>query len=241
MQPRYKRVILKLSGEALAGENAMGFDYDILSDIAEQIRAVAEMKVEIGIVVGGGNFWRGRQGAALQMDASAADHMGMLSTVINALALQDIIERKGLPTRVHTAVEMRAFAETYVRRRAIQQMQKGYCVIFASGTGNPFFSTDSAAALRASEIGAEIVLKATNIDGVYDDDPRKNPAAKRFDSLSFDEAIRRELGVMDNTAFALCKNSGIPIFVFALEPGSILKAVCGEIRGTYVSAGSSAP
>ena len=234
MQPIYKRVILKLSGEALAGSGGTGFDYTLLDDVAAQLARITAMGVQTGVVVGGGNFWRGRQGAAASMDATTADHMGMLGTAINALALQDFIERKGVPCRVQSAADMRTFAETYARRKAEQHLAMGRCVVFACGTGNPFFTTDSAAALRASELSADIVLKATNIDGVYAEDPRKNPNAARYERLTFKEAIDRQLGVMDNTAFAMCMNANIPIFVFRLESDALIKAVCGEARGTLV-------
>jgi uridylate kinase len=202
MALKYKRVLLKLSGEALAGDKKTGIDPAILSEVSEKIRQAYEMGVEISIVVGGGNFWRGRSG--IGMDRTTADHMGMLATVINALALQDALESKGVPTRVQTAIEMRQIAEPYIRRKAVRHLEKKRIVIFACGTGNPYFSTDTTAALRAAEIDAEVILKATMVDGVYDCDPKENPNAVRFESLSFAEALTMRLGVMDSTAISLC-------------------------------------
>jgi len=233
--PKYKRVILKLSGEALAGDQGFGINPDVLTSVAEQLVEIRELGVDVAVVVGGGNIWRGAAGSAKGMDRATADYMGMLATVLNALALQDAIEKLGVSTRVQTAIEMREIAEPYIRRKAITHLEKGYIVIFAAGTGNPFFSTDTTAALRGAEIGAEIILKATQVDGVYDSDPRKNPEAKRFRELSYIEVLRRGLGVMDATATSLCMDNNIPILVFNLgDKGNIRRAVLGEDIGTYV-------
>ena len=233
IKPKYKRVILKLSGEALGGEKGFGIDNEIVNEIAEEIADVKKIGVEVAVVVGGGNFFRGR--SAEGIDRATADYMGMLATVINSLALQDALEKKGVPTRVQTAIEMRQIAEPYIRRRAIRHLEKGRVVIFACGTGNPFFSTDTAAALRAAEIDAEAILLAKKVDGVYDSDPNINKDAKKFDRLTFMEVLERDLKVMDSTATSLCKDNNIPIIVFALdEPGNIKKAVCGEGIGTVV-------
>lgn len=233
--PKYKRVILKLSGEALAGNQGFGIDSDVLTSVAEQLVEIRHMGVEVAVVVGGGNIWRGASGSAKGMDRATADYMGMLATVLNGLALQDAIEKLGVATRVQTAIEMREIAEPYIRRKAITHLEKGYIVIFAAGTGNPFFSTDTTAALRGAEIGAEIILKATQVDGVYDSDPRKNPDAVRFAELSYLEVLRRGLGVMDATATSLCMDNNIPILVFNLgNKGNIRRAVLGEDIGTYV-------
>lgn len=232
-KPIYQRVMLKLSGEALAGDKGYGIDPDTLATVASEISRVAKLGVEIGIVVGAGNIWRGRLGTG--MDRSTADHMGMLATVINALALQDALENQGVPTRVQTAVEMRQFAEPYIRRRAIRHMEKGRVVVFGCGTGNPYFTTDMAAALRAAEMDAEAILLAKNVDGVYDADPKLVPNAKKFDRISYMDVLNRGLTVMDTTAITLCMDNDIPIRVFALaEPESILRAVMGEALGTIV-------
>ncbi len=232
-KPIYQRVMLKLSGEALAGDKGYGIDPDTLATVASEISRVAKLGVEIGIVVGAGNIWRGRLGTG--MDRSTADHMGMLATVINALALQDALENQGVPTRVQTAVEMRQFAEPYIRRRAIRHMEKGRVVVFGCGTGNPYFTTDTAAALRAAEMDAEAILFAKNVDGVYDADPKLVPNAKKFDRISYMDVLNRGLTVMDTTAITLCMDNDIPIRVFALaEPESILRAVMGEALGTIV-------
>lgn len=234
--PKYKRVMLKISGEALAGDKKTGIDQDVLNNISEKIAEALKMGAEIAIVVGGGNFWRGRSGEG--MDRTTADHMGMLATVINALALQDALESKGIETRVQTAIEMRQIAEPYIRRRAVRHLEKKRVVIFACGTGNPFFSTDTAAALRAAEIDAEVILLAKKVDGVYDSDPVKNPAAKKFDSLEYIEVLNRGLGVMDSTATSLCMDNNIPILVFGLDdPENILRVLRGENIGTIVSNG----
>ncbi len=232
-KPIYQRVMLKLSGEALAGDKGYGIDPDTLATVASEISRVAKLGVEIGIVVGAGNIWRGRLGTG--MDRSTADHMGMLATVINALALQDALENQGVPTRVQTAVEMRQFAEPYIRRRAIRHMEKGRVVVFGCGTGNPYFTTDMAAALRAAEMDAEAILLAKNVDGVYDADPKLVPNAQKFDRISYMDVLNRGLTVMDTTAITLCMDNDIPIRVFALaEPESILRAVMGEALGTIV-------
>lgn len=233
--PKYRRIILKLSGEALAGPHGFGINNDVLASVAEQLVEIRHLGVDVAVVVGGGNIWRGAAGSAKGMDRATADYMGMLATVLNALALQDAIEKLGVATRVQTAIEMKEIAEPYIRRKAITHLEKGYIVIFAAGTGNPFFSTDTTAALRGAEIGAEIVLKATQVDGVYDSDPRKNPHAKRFRELSYIDVLRRGLGVMDATATSLCMDNNIPILVFSLaDKGNIRRAVLGEDIGTYV-------
>lgn len=233
--PIYKRVILKLSGEALAGNDSYGINPETLSIIAAQVVEVATLGVEVAIVVGGGNIWRGVAGSAKGMDRATADFMGMLATVINALALQDALECKGYPTRVMSAIEMREVAEPYIRRRAIRHLEKGRVVIFAAGTGNPYFSTDTAAALRSAEIEAEVILMAKKVDGIYDSDPVLNPDAKKFTALDYIDVLNMGLGVMDSTAASLCMDNNIPIIVFDLnEQGNILKAVMGEKIGTYV-------
>jgi uridylate kinase len=230
---KYKRIILKLSGEALAGTKVSGLDQETLVSIATKIKELKELAVEVAVVVGGGNFWRGRTGEG--MDRTTADHMGMLATVINALALQDALERIDVPTRVQTAIEMRQIAEPYIRRRAIRHLEKGRVVIFASGIGNAYFSTDTTAALRAAEIEAEIILLAKKVDGVYDSDPMKNKNAKKFDTLSYIDVINKGLGVMDSTAASLCMDNKIPILVFDLkDPDNIIKAIKGEEIGTIV-------
>ena len=233
MKPKYHRVLLKLSGEALAGEKKTGLDEGTLSAICDVIKECVDMGVEIAIVVGGGNFWRGRSG--VHMDRTRADHMGMLATVINALALQDSLENKGVPTRVQTAIEMRQIAEPYIRGRAERHLEKGRVVIFGCGTGNPFFSTDTTAALRAAEIDAEVILLAKKVDGVYDSDPHVNQSAVKFDSLSYIDVLNQGLGVMDSTATSLCMDNDIPIRVFGLDdPSNINRAVMGENIGTIV-------
>lgn len=232
-QVKYKRVILKLSGEALAGEKSFGLDQNTIGSIANKVKELRALDVEVAIVVGGGNFWRGRSGEG--MDRTTADHMGMLATVINALALQDALESIDVPTRVQTAIEMRQIAEPYIRRRAIRHLEKGRVVIFASGIGNAYFSTDTTAALRAAEIEAEIILLAKKVDGVYDSDPMKNKDAKKFDRLSYIEVLNKGLGVMDSTAASLCMDNKIPILVFDLKnPDNIIKAIMGEEIGTIV-------
>ena len=233
MQPMYKRVLIKLSGEALAGEKGTGIDCDKVLEVCEAIKKCADMGVQIALVVGGGNFWRGRSSG--KMDRTRADHMGMLATVINALGLADGLEQVGLTARVETAIEMRAIAEPYIRNRAVRHLEKGRVVVFGCGTGNPFFSTDTGAALRAAEIGADIIFKATNVDGVYDSDPKKNPNAKKFDTLSHIDVLNKGLHVMDSTAASLCMDNEIPILVFNLDnPENIVRAMQGETIGTIV-------
>ncbi len=233
--PKYQRIILKVSGEALAGENDYGIDQKTLNLIATQVKDVVNLGVQTAIVVGGGNIWRGVSGSAKGMDRATADYMGMLATVINGLALQDALEAMEVDTRVQTAIEMRQVAEPYIRRRAIRHLEKGRTVIFAGGTGNPYFSTDTTAALRAAEIEAEIILMAKKVDGVYDDDPLKNPNAKKFNDLEYIDVLNKGLGVMDSTAASLCMDNKIPLVVFNInEHGNILKAVMGEKIGTFV-------
>ena len=229
----YKRVIIKLSGEALAGDKGFGIDESMLEYIVEQIKKVRDENVEIGIIIGGGNFWRGRQ--ALNMEKSAADHMGMLATVMNSIALQDALEAHGIPTRVQTALTITRVAEPYILRKALHHFEKGRIVIFACGTGNPFFSTDTGAALRAAEINAEVLLLAKNVDGIYDSDPKTNPNAKKFDELSYLDVIQKGLHAMDTTAISLCMENKIPIIAFALkEKDSIVRVVNGERIGTII-------
>ena len=234
--PKYKRVLLKLSGEALAGKDGYGINAEVLEKLADEIKEIYDLGVEIAIVVGGGNIFRGIQGKSLKIDKATSDYMGMLATVINALALQNALEKKGIPTRVQSAIEMHQIAEPYIRRKAIRHLEKGRVVIFAAGTGNPFFTTDTAAALRAAEIGADILLKATKVDGIYDKDPNKNSNAKKYEKLSYKEALEKDIKVMDSTAFALCKDENIPILVFSIkEKGNLKKAILGEKVGTYVT------
>lgn len=234
MEPKYKRIMLKISGEALSGEAGFGLDNHTIEAIAKQIKVCYDMGVEIGIVIGAGNFWRGRYGVG--MERSRADHMGMLATVINCLAMLDALEKLGVEARVQTAIEMRQIAEPYIRLRAGRHLEKGRVVIFGCGTGNPFFSTDTAAALRAAEIGAEVILLAKRIDGVYDSDPNVNPDAKKFDRLSFMDVLNKGLGVMDTTAATLCMDNNIPLLVFGLDdPENIVRVLCGESIGTIVS------
>ncbi|MBQ1302095.1 MAG: UMP kinase [Firmicutes bacterium] len=233
MEPKYKRVLLKISGEALAGEKKFGLDEEKLQMVALQVKSVLELGVQVAVVVGGGNFWRGR--TSKSMDRATADYMGMLATVINSLALQDAFERNGIPTRVQTAIEMREVAEPYIRRKAMSHLRKDIVVIFGSGTGNPFFSTDTTAALRAAEIEAEVILLAKKVDAVYDDDPEKNPNAKRIDTLTHRDLLDQGLGVMDSTAASLCMENKIPIHVFGLnEKDGVVRAVCGEKIGTFI-------
>ncbi|AFQ45526.1 UMP kinase [Desulfosporosinus meridiei] len=234
-KPRYKRVVLKISGEALAGNQGFGLQHDMLVSVAEQVAEIRDMGVEVSLVVGGGNLWRGITGSAQGMDRSQADYMGMLATVMNALALQDALEKAGSDTRVLSAIEMRQVAEPYIRRRAIRHLEKGRIVIFAAGTGNPYFSTDTTAALRAAEIEAEVILMAKRVDGVYDSDPMTNPNAQRFDKLSYLDVLSRGLGVMDSTATSLCMDNNIPVIVFDLtKQGNIRRVLMGESIGTYV-------
>lgn len=231
---KYKRVMLKLSGEALAGENGFGLDFNVAKSIALEIKKLVDMGVEVGAVVGGGNIWRGRTGEG--MDRTTADYMGMLATCINALALQDSLEQVGVKTRVQTAIEMKEVAEPFIRRRAMRHLEKGRVVIFAAGTGNPYFSTDTTAALRAAEIEAEVILLAKKVDGVYDKDPHKYDDAKKYDKLSYIEVLDQGLQVMDSTAITLCMDNNIPILVFGLDdPENIQRAISGEEIGTLVS------
>lgn len=231
---KYKRVMLKLSGEALAGENGFGLDFNIAKSIALEIKKLVDMGIEVGAVVGGGNIWRGRSGEG--MDRTTADYMGMLATCINALALQDSLEQVGVMTRVQTAIEMKEIAEPFIRRRAMRHLEKGRVVIFAAGTGNPYFSTDTTAALRAAEIEADVILLAKKVDGVYDKDPKKYSDAKKYDSLSYIEVLDQGLQVMDSTAITLCMDNNIPIQVFGLDdPGNIQRVISGEEIGTLVS------
>ena len=230
----YKRVMLKISGEALSGANGFGFDFDTVSRIAKEVKEIVDMGIEVGLVVGGGNIWRGRSGEG--MDRTTADHMGMLATCINALALQDALEGIGVKTRVQTAIEMKEIAEPFIRRRAVRHLEKGRVVIFGAGSGNPYFSTDTAAALRAAEIEADVILLAKNVDGVYDKDPNKFADAKKYDTLTYMEVIEQGLQVMDSTAITLCMDNNIPILVFGLDdPENIQRAISGEEIGTLVS------
>ena len=233
MKPVYKRILLKLSGEVLAGEKGVGIDFDKVLEVCASVKECVDMGVEVAIVVGGGNFWRGRSSG--KMDRTRADHMGMLATSINALALADALEQLGVTARVQTAIEMRQIAEPYIRNKAVRHLEKGRVVIFGCGTGNPFFSTDTGAVLRAAEINADAILLAKNIDGVYDSDPAVNPNARKYDDICYTEVLARQLQVMDSTATSLCMDNNIPVFVFALkEPENILKAAMGENIGTYV-------
>lgn len=231
---KYKRIMLKLSGEALAGENGYGIDFNVAKRISKEIKQIVDMGIEVGAVVGGGNIWRGRQGEG--MDRTTADYMGMLATCINAMALQDSLESIGVITRVQTAIEMKQIAEPYIRRRAMRHLEKGRVVIFGAGTGNPYFSTDTTAALRAAEIEAEVILLAKKVDGVYDKDPHVYSDAKKYDELTYMNVLEKGLQVMDSTATSLCMDNNIPILVFGLdEPGNICKAAAGEKIGTLVS------
>lgn len=231
----YKRILLKLSGEALAGQAGYGIDTDVLKVIALEIKAIHQRGVQIGIVIGGGNIFRGIKGATKGMDRASADYMGMLATVLNCLALQDVLEREGVDTRVQSAIEMQELAEPYIRRRANRHLEKGRVVIFAGGTGNPYFTTDTTAALRAMEIGSEVVLKATRVDGIYDSDPKDNPKAELFKQLSYIEVLQRGLKVMDSTAISLCMDNQLPIIVFNLnEKGALDEVVSGRAIGTLV-------
>jgi len=235
-KPAYSRVLLKISGEALAGNEGFGIDPIVIKKIAQEIYTVVNITgIEMAIVVGGGNIFRGIAGSAEGMDRGTADYMGMLATVINAMALQDAIEKLGLETRVQSAIEMRQIAEPYIRRRAIRHLEKGRVVIFAAGTGNPFFSTDTTAALRAAEISADAILMAKNVDGVYDSDPVNNPDAMKYQELTYIDILNRSLKVMDSTAVSLCMDNSIPLIVFAVkESGNILKAVTGKEIGTFI-------
>lgn len=233
MKPVYKRVLLKISGEVLAGDKGSGIDFDKVLDICRRVKECVDMGVQIAIVVGGGNFWRGRSSG--KMDRTRADHMGMLATSINSLALADALEQLGVTARVQTAIEMRQIAEPYIRNKAVRHLEKGRVVIFGCGTGNPFFSTDTAAALRAAEIGADVIFKATNVDGVYDSDPKLNPDAVKYDTLTHNDVLQQGLHVMDSTAASLCMDNNIMILVFNLDnPDNIVRAMTGERIGTLI-------
>ena len=235
-RPVYSRIVLKLSGEALAGSQGYGIDPPVLDRVGADIREVIDLGVQVAIVIGGGNIFRGIAASAAGMDRATADYMGMLATIINALALQDALEKAGLQTRVLSAIEMRAVAEPYIRRRAIRHLEKGRVVIFAAGTGNPFFTTDTAGALRAVEIGADAIVKATKVDGIYTADPKKDPTARRIEKLSYIEVLNQGLGVMDTTAISLCMDNKLPIIVFDLtQAGNIKRLVLGEPVGSMVS------
>jgi len=238
-EPKYQRILLKLSGEALSGKTGFGIDPEAVNDMARQIREVRELGVEVVIVIGGGNIFRGAAGSSQGskgIERATADYMGMLATVINALALQDALEKEGVATRVQSAITMHQVAEAFIRRRAVRHLEKGRVVIFGGGTGNPYFSTDTAAALRANEIGAEVILKATKVDGIYDSDPKKNAGAKRFTQLTYIEALQKQLKVMDSTAFSLCMDNKMPIIVFDLfKEHNLRRVVVGEQVGTLVT------
>lgn len=229
----YKKVLLKISGEALAGSKGSGIDFSVLSQIGKAVKKCVDEGTHLGIVVGGGNFWRGKTNG--KMDRTRADHMGMMATVINALAIADTLEHLGLDVRVQTAITMQQIAEPYLRNKAVRHLEKGRVIIFGCGTGSPFFSTDTAASLRAAEIGAEVILKATNTDGVYDSDPKQNPDARKYSSITFAEMLSKNLQVMDSTAISMCRDNNIPILVFSIKnPDNIFKAVCRENIGTVV-------
>jgi uridylate kinase len=236
-KPRYRRILIKLSGEALGGSAGIGICPEAIHDMASQIGLVRKLGVQTVIVVGGGNIFRGLPGSERGIERATGDYMGMLATVINALALQDALEKNGVATRVQTAITMAQLAEPFIRRRAVRHLEKGRVVIFGGGTGNPYFSTDTAAALRANEIGAEVILKATKVDGIYDQDPKKNPKAKRYAQITYIEALQRQLKVMDSTAFSLCMDNRMPIIVFDLfKPGNLRRVILGEKVGTIVTA-----
>lgn len=231
----FKRILLKLSGEALLGKQSTGVDPDVANYIAEEIKSLADLKIEIGIVIGGGNIFRGIEASAKGMDRTTADYMGMLATVINSLALQSALEMRGIPTRVQSSIEMREIAEPFIQRKAIRHLEKGRIVIFAGGTGNPYFSTDTAASLRAMEIQADVIMKATKVDGVYNADPVKNKSAVMFKKISYIDVLTENLKVMDSTAITLCRDNSLPIIVFNLQKkGNIRSVVCGKKIGTYV-------
>jgi uridylate kinase len=235
-EPVYKRVLLKISGEALAGEQKTGLDFQVIDRVCEAVRECVEMGVQVGMVVGGGNFWRGVKDGGGRMERTRADHMGMLATAMNCLAVADVMEQHGVDVRVQTAIEMRAIAEPYIRLKAVRHLNKGRVVLFGCGTGCPYFSTDTAAVLRAAEIGADVILLAKNIDGVYSADPKVDPDAVRFDGITYDEVLARHLAVMDSTATSLSMDNNIPVVVFALkDPQNIVRAVCGEKIGTVVT------
>ncbi len=233
MQPKYKRVLLKLSGEALAGSRGYGLDEEVVSGVVAQIKTIHDMGVEVALVIGGGNFWRGRQGK--NMDRTTADHMGMLATVMNSLAMMDALEQQGIPTRVQTALIMTSVAEPYILRKALHHFEKGRVVIMACGTGNPYCSTDTAAAQRACEIQADLLMMTKNIDGIYDSDPKLNPGAKKYDRISYLDIINNGIKAMDTTAATMCMENGIPVLAFGLdEKDSIIRAACGEKIGTLI-------
>lgn len=232
---KYRRILLKLGGEALAGPDGFGIDPTQAEILAAKVKRVYDLNVQVALVIGAGNLWRGKQGLEHGMERTTADHMGMLATVMNALALQDALERMGIVTRVQTAIEMKAIAEPYIRGRAIRHLEKGRVVILGAGTGNPYFTTDTAGALRAMEIDAEVMIKATKVDGVYDGDPKTNPNARRYDTLSYIEAVNKRLGVMDSTAITLCMDHDLPIVVLDLwQEGALERAICGESVGTLI-------
>ncbi|MBM3899640.1 MAG: UMP kinase [Gemmatimonadetes bacterium] len=232
----YPRVLLKLSGEALAGAKGFGFDFDSIREFARQVKAISDLGAQVGLVIGGGNIVRGSQISKMGMDRVSADYMGMLGTVINALAFQDVLEREGLDTRVMTAIRMETIAEPYIRRRAQRHLEKGRCVIFAAGTGNPYFSTDTAAVLRAIQMRANLIIKATSVDGVYSADPKQDPTATKFDRISYKDVMQQELKVMDQTAITLCKENALPLIVLNIHtPGIVAQALRGEAVGTLVS------
>lgn len=232
-KPKYRRILLKLSGEVLAGEKGFGIDSQTLGKVCDNIKKVVDMGVEVAIVIGGGNFWRGRK--AVDMERTTADYMGMLATIMNGQALQDALEYRGLDTRLQTSIEMHQIAEPYIRRKAVRHLEKGRVVIFSGGTGNPFFSTDTCAALRATEINADIILFGKTIDGVYDADPNENPDAKKYDEISYTEILNNNLKVIDSTAASLCRDNHVETLIFDLrDTENIIKAVCGEKIGTYV-------
>lgn len=234
-KPVYRRVLLKISGEALAGDQHSGLDFEMIGRVCDVVKECLELGVQVGLVVGGGNFWRGVKDGGGRMERTRADHMGMLATVMNCLAVADVCEQKGIPVRVQTAIEMRSIAEPYIRSRAIRHLEKGRVVIFGCGTGNPYFSTDTAAVLRAAEISADVILLAKNVDGVYSADPVKDPSAVKYDSITYDEVLSRHLMVMDSTATTLSMDNHIPVLLFALkDPRNILRALCGENVGTIV-------
>ena len=234
-EPKYKRVLLKISGEALAGDKHFGLDFAVIGKVCDVIKEAVAMGVQVGVVVGGGNFWRGVKDGGGRMERTRADHMGMMATVMNALALADVLEQKDVPVRVQTAVEMRAMAEPYIRSRAIRHLEKGRVVIFGCGTGNPFFSTDTAAVLRAAEINADVILLAKNVDGVYSADPNKDPSAVKYDSITYDDVLAQHLAVMDSTATSLSMDNHIPVLLFALkDPYNIIRVLKGEQIGTIV-------
>ena len=235
-KPVYKRVLLKVSGEALAGEKKTGIDFDVVRSVCAAVKQCVEMGVEVGIVVGGGNFWRGVKDGGGKMERTRADHMGMMATVMNALAVSDVFEQMGVPVRVQTALEISAVAEPYIRLKADKHLRNGRVVIFGCGTGNPYFSTDTAAVLRAAEIKADAILLAKNIDGVYSADPRQDPNAVKYDHISYDDVLSQHLAVMDSTATSLSMDNNIPVIVFALaDPQNIVRVVCGEDVGTKVN------